>query len=85
MYGPRGQLHAANAQVGVAVAAMLPQFSITGTLAAMQPNSLAVQQRWPFWTLVGGVTQLCSMAYAAAYQARASAALKQAAANIRAP
>jgi outer membrane protein TolC len=33
------QLHAANAQVGVAVAAMLPQFSITGAAAAMPTNS----------------------------------------------
>jgi NodT family efflux transporter outer membrane factor (OMF) lipoprotein len=52
------QLHAANAQVGVAVAAMLPQFSITGTL-----GGAADQIPWlfrgggPFWTIIGGVTQ----------------------------
>jgi outer membrane protein TolC len=52
------QLHAANAQVGVAVAAMLPQFSITGTLggnAAQIP--LLFRTGGPFWTLVGSVTQ----------------------------
>jgi NodT family efflux transporter outer membrane factor (OMF) lipoprotein len=52
------QLHAANAQVGVAVAAMLPQFSIDGTLGGN-----ADQIPWLFrsggsyWTIVGGVTQ----------------------------
>jgi NodT family efflux transporter outer membrane factor (OMF) lipoprotein len=52
------QLHAANAQVGVAVAAMLPQFSITGTL-----GGAADQIPWlfrgggSFWTIIGGVTQ----------------------------
>jgi outer membrane protein TolC len=45
-------LHAANAQVGVAVAAMLPQFSITGTLGGS-----ADQLPWifrhggSFWTI----------------------------------
>jgi NodT family efflux transporter outer membrane factor (OMF) lipoprotein len=52
------QLHAANAQVGVAVAAMLPQFSITGLLGGN-----ATQIPWmfrtggPFWSLVGDVSQ----------------------------
>jgi NodT family efflux transporter outer membrane factor (OMF) lipoprotein len=52
------QLHAANAQVGVAVAAMLPQFSITGTVGGN-----ADQIPWlfrgggAFWTIIGGVTQ----------------------------
>ena len=52
------QLHSANAQVGVAVAAMLPQFSISGTLGGN-----ADQIPWlfrtggSFWTIVGGVTQ----------------------------
>jgi NodT family efflux transporter outer membrane factor (OMF) lipoprotein len=51
-------LHAANAQVGVAVAAMLPQFSINGTLGGN-----ADQIPWlfrgggAFWTIIGGVTQ----------------------------
>jgi outer membrane protein TolC len=41
------QLHAANAQVGVAVAAMLPQFSITGASAAMPTNSPGCFARRP--------------------------------------
>jgi NodT family efflux transporter outer membrane factor (OMF) lipoprotein len=52
------QLHAANAQVGVAVAALLPQFSITGTLGG---NAAQIPQLFrsggPFWTLIGGVDQ----------------------------
>jgi NodT family efflux transporter outer membrane factor (OMF) lipoprotein len=52
------QLHAANAQVGAAIAAMLPQFSITGS-----DGGNADQFAWmfrtggPFWTIVGGVSQ----------------------------
>ena len=51
-------LHAANAQVGVAVAAMLPQFSITAA-----QGGTATQFDWmfrsggPFWTVIGGVSQ----------------------------
>lgn len=52
------QLHAANAQVGVAVAAMLPQFSITG---AMGGNATQIpwmfRQGGPFWSLIGNVSQ----------------------------
>jgi outer membrane protein TolC len=52
------QLRAANAQVGVAIAAMLPQFSITGA-AGGSANEFAWMFRdgGPFWNLVGGVTQ----------------------------
>ena len=52
------QLHAANAEVGVAVAAMLPQFSITG-----EYGGNATQIPWmfrhggPFWSLYGDVSQ----------------------------
>jgi NodT family efflux transporter outer membrane factor (OMF) lipoprotein len=52
------QLHAANAEVGVAVAAMLPQFSITGAYGGN-----ATQIPWmfrsggPFWSLIGEVSQ----------------------------
>jgi NodT family efflux transporter outer membrane factor (OMF) lipoprotein len=52
------QLHSANAQVGVAVAAMLPQFSITGAA-----GGTATQFSWmfspggPFWNVVGSATQ----------------------------
>src|ERR1700736_4962259 len=52
------QLHAANAQVGVAVAAMLPQFSITGQYGG---NATQLSQMFdaggPFWSLYGNVTQ----------------------------
>ena len=79
------QLHAANAQVGVAVAAMLPQFSITGTLggnAAQIP--LLFSSGGPFWTLVGGVTQPVFDGGTLLHTKRAaSAALKQAAAQYQ--
>jgi NodT family efflux transporter outer membrane factor (OMF) lipoprotein len=79
------QLHAANAQVGVAVAAMLPQFSIAGTL-----GGAADQIPWlfrtggPYWTLVGGVTQPIFEGGTLLHTKRAaSAALKQAAAQYQ--
>jgi NodT family efflux transporter outer membrane factor (OMF) lipoprotein len=52
------QLHAANAQVGVAIAAMLPQFSISGA-AGGSANEFAWMFRdgGPFWNLIGGVAQ----------------------------
>jgi NodT family efflux transporter outer membrane factor (OMF) lipoprotein len=79
------QLHAANAQVGVAVAAMLPQFSITGTLGGN-----ADQIPWlfrgggSFWTLIGGVTQPVFQGGTLLHTKRAAdAALKQAAAQYQ--
>jgi NodT family efflux transporter outer membrane factor (OMF) lipoprotein len=52
------QLHAANAQVGVAIAAMLPQFSIAGTYGGTATQfGQMFSSGGPFWTLVGGVTQ----------------------------
>jgi NodT family efflux transporter outer membrane factor (OMF) lipoprotein len=52
------QLHSANAQVGVAIAAMLPQFSITaadgGTATAF---AWMFRSGGPFWSVVGGVSQ----------------------------
>jgi NodT family efflux transporter outer membrane factor (OMF) lipoprotein len=75
------QLHAANAQVGVAVAAMLPQFSITGTVGGN-----ADQIPWlfrgggSFWTIIGGVTQPLFEGGTLLHTKRAAdAALKQAA------
>ncbi len=48
------QLHSANAQVGVAVAAMLPQFSITGNVGGNADQfSWMFRSGGPFWTLVG--------------------------------
>jgi NodT family efflux transporter outer membrane factor (OMF) lipoprotein len=52
------QLRSANAEVGVAIAAMLPQFSIAGTYGgtATQFGEM-FRSGGPFWTLVGNVTQ----------------------------
>jgi NodT family efflux transporter outer membrane factor (OMF) lipoprotein len=79
------QLHAANAQVGVAVAAMLPQFSIAGTL-----GGAADQIPWlfrgggSFWTIIGGVTQPVFEGGTLLHTKRAAgAALKQAAAQYQ--
>jgi len=79
------QLHAANAQVGVAVAAMLPQFSITGTAGGG-----ADQIPWmfrtggSFWTAVGGVSQPIFEGGTLLHTKRAaSAALKQAASQYQ--
>jgi NodT family efflux transporter outer membrane factor (OMF) lipoprotein len=79
------QLHAANAQVGVAVAAMLPQFSISATL-----GGAADQIPWlfrtggSFWTMVGGVSQPVFEGGTLLHTKRAAeAALKQAAAQYQ--
>ena len=79
------QLHAANAQVGVAVAAMLPQFPITGTYGGN-----ADQFNWmfrtggPFWNLVGNVNQPIFQGGTLLHRKRAArAALKQAAAQYQ--
>jgi NodT family efflux transporter outer membrane factor (OMF) lipoprotein len=79
------QLHAANAQVGVAIAAMLPQFSITGN-----GGGNADQFAWlfrsggPFSTIVGGVSQPLFEGGTLLHTKRAAqAALKQAAAQYR--
>jgi NodT family efflux transporter outer membrane factor (OMF) lipoprotein len=75
------QLHSANAQVGVAVAAMLPQFSITG-----QYGGGATQIPWmfrrggPYWNLFGDVNQPVFEGGTLLHRKRATqAALKQAA------
>ncbi|HWW21997.1 MAG TPA: efflux transporter outer membrane subunit [Steroidobacteraceae bacterium] len=79
------QLRAANAQVGAAVAAMLPQFPISGTLggnAAQIP--LMFRGDGPFWTLVGGVSQPVFAGGTLLHTKRAaSAALKQAASQYQ--
>jgi outer membrane protein TolC len=52
------QLRAANAQVGVAVAAMLPQFSITGAYGGNADEfAWMFRHGGPFWSLVGNVAQ----------------------------
>jgi NodT family efflux transporter outer membrane factor (OMF) lipoprotein len=79
------QLHSANAQVGVAVAAMLPQFSITGA-----DGGNADQFAWmfrkggPFWNLVGNASQPLFEGGTLLHRKRAAAdALKQAAAQYQ--
>ncbi|HME39969.1 MAG TPA: efflux transporter outer membrane subunit [Steroidobacteraceae bacterium] len=79
------QLHAASAAVGAAVAAMLPQFSISG-----QYGGNATQISWmfrhggPFWSLYGDVTQPVFQGGTLLHQERAAKdALKQAAAQYQ--
>jgi NodT family efflux transporter outer membrane factor (OMF) lipoprotein len=79
------QLHAANAQVGVAVAAMLPQFSISGEYGG---NATQITQMFsaggPFWSLYGSVTQPVFQGGTLLHQERAAKqALKQAAAQYQ--
>jgi NodT family efflux transporter outer membrane factor (OMF) lipoprotein len=78
-------LHAANAQVGVAIAAMLPQFSITGSLGGTADEFASLfRTGGPYWTLVGGVTQPVFEGGTLLHRKRAaSAALKQAAAQYQ--
>jgi NodT family efflux transporter outer membrane factor (OMF) lipoprotein len=79
------RLHAANAQVGVAVAAMLPQFSITGNLGGNADEfAWMFRTGGPFWTLAGGVTAPLFEGGTLLHRKRAaSAGLKQAAAQYR--
>ena len=53
------QLHAASASIGVAVAAMLPQFTLTanGGTVANQINQLFITPGTAFWTVAGNVAQ----------------------------
>jgi NodT family efflux transporter outer membrane factor (OMF) lipoprotein len=51
-------LHSANAQVGVAIAARLPQFSITGAVGGTATEfSQMFASGGPFWNLIAGATQ----------------------------
>ncbi len=79
------QLHAANAQVGVALAAMLPQFSISGNLGGNADQfAWMFRSGGPFWTLVGGVTQPLFEGGTLLHNERAAkAALRQAAAQYQ--
>jgi NodT family efflux transporter outer membrane factor (OMF) lipoprotein len=81
----QAQLHAANAQVGVAVAAMLPDFSITGSVGGN-----ADQLPWifrtggSFWNVVSDATQPIFHGGTLLHQKRAAnQALKQAAAQYQ--
>ena len=79
------QLHSANAQVGVAVAAMLPQFSINGTAGgAADEIPWLFRGGGPFWTITGGVNQPLFEGGTLLHTKRAAdAALKQAAAQYQ--
>jgi NodT family efflux transporter outer membrane factor (OMF) lipoprotein len=79
------QLHAANAQVGVAVAAMLPQFSITGAYGGNADEFAWIfRHGGPFWSLVGNVTQPIFEGGTLLHRKRAADdALKQAAAQYQ--
>jgi NodT family efflux transporter outer membrane factor (OMF) lipoprotein len=79
------QLHAANAQVGVAVAAMLPQFSISGNVGGNADQfAWMFRSGGPFWTMVGGVTQPLFEGGTLLHRERAAkAALRQAAAQYQ--
>jgi NodT family efflux transporter outer membrane factor (OMF) lipoprotein len=79
------QLHAANAQVGVAVAAMLPTFPITGSYGGNADQfSWMFRSGGPFWNLVGGVTQPIFQGGTLLHKKRAAQqALKQAAAQYQ--
>ena len=79
------QLRAANAQVGVAVAAMLPQFSITGAYGGNADEfAWMFRNGGPFWSLVGNVTQPIFEGGTLLHRKRgADDALKQAAAEYQ--
>jgi len=79
------QMHSANAQVGVAVAAMLPQFSITGSYGGNADQfSWMFRHGGPFWNLVGDVTQPLFQGGTLLHRKRAAQqALKQAAAQYQ--
>jgi NodT family efflux transporter outer membrane factor (OMF) lipoprotein len=79
------QIRAANAQVGMAVAAMLPQFSITGALGgAANEFDWMFRDGGPFWNVIAGVSQPLFAGGALLHGKRAAdQALLQAAAQYR--
>jgi NodT family efflux transporter outer membrane factor (OMF) lipoprotein len=80
------QLHAASAAIGVAVAARLPQFTLTGNggTIANQISQLFITPGTAFWTLAGNVAQTVFDAGTLLHKERAAvAAFDQAAAMYR--
>jgi NodT family efflux transporter outer membrane factor (OMF) lipoprotein len=80
------QLHAASAAIGVAVAAQLPQFTLTGNAGtvANQISQLFITPGTAFWTLAGNVAQTVFDAGTLLHKKRAAdAAFDQAAATYR--
>ena len=80
------QMHAASAQVGVAVANRLPQFSITGAIGGEASTfSQMFKPGGPFWNLIGNITQPIFDGNTLLHRERsADQALVQAAAQYRA-
>jgi len=80
------QLHAASAQIGVAIAAQLPQFTLTanaGTVAN-QIGQLFITPGTAFWTVAGNMAQTIFDAGTLLHKKRAAdAAFDQAAAMYR--
>jgi NodT family efflux transporter outer membrane factor (OMF) lipoprotein len=79
------QLHAANAEVGIAVANRLPIFSLTGAVGG---TATIFDQMFapggPFWTIIGNVAGTVFDGFTLLYQERAAdQALYQAAAQYR--
>jgi NodT family efflux transporter outer membrane factor (OMF) lipoprotein len=80
------QLHAASAQIGVAIAAQLPQFTLTGNAGtvANQIGQLIITPGTAFWTVAGNVAQTIFDAGTLLHKKRAAdAAFDQAAAIYR--
>jgi NodT family efflux transporter outer membrane factor (OMF) lipoprotein len=69
------QLHQASAQIGVAVAARLPQFNLTGSYgtAALTPDAMFAPSTI-VWTLAAGVTQPIFHGFTLLHQERAARA-----------
>jgi NodT family efflux transporter outer membrane factor (OMF) lipoprotein len=80
------QLHGASAQIGVAIAAQLPQFTLTGNAGttANQISQLFTTPGTAFWTFAGNVAQTVFDAGALLHKKRAAdAAFDEAAAMYR--
>jgi len=80
-----GQLHAASAQVGVAIANMLPQFTLSANIGSVATEANQLFQPYNgFWTLAGDVTQPIFQGGELLHKTRAARAnLEQAAAQYR--
>ena len=78
------QLHAASASIGVAVAARLPQFALTGNAGttANQISQLFMTPGTAFWTLAGNVAQTVFDAGTLLHKERAAVAAFDQAAEV---
>ena len=79
------QMHAASAQVGVAVASQLPQFTITGALGGTSTSLVRMfANSNPFWSIAGAASQTLLDFGTMLHRRRAAeAAFEQAAAQYR--